>query len=255
MKKKVLLTGGNGQLGTYLQRIAPEFSDQINLVALSREKLDLAELGSIYEVIKNYHPDVVINTAAYTAVDQAEKERDLAMLINGDAVGEIAKACNDIGASLIQISTDYVFNGQKNGAYLPDDPTDPINYYGETKLKGEQLALKHCSRAVIVRTSWVYSEVGKNFKLTMLNLFQKLETIKVIDDQTGRPTHACDLARHCLQLAQKAPLESKTTHFASPEIMTWYDFANKLLQEVQKPVTKKIIPIPTSEYPTPAKRP
>jgi len=251
---KVLLTGVNGQVGTYVQELASEFPD-LTLISLSRKELNLANLDEIEEIILAHRPDVVLNAGAYTAVDKAEEERELAMTINGEAVGVIAKACEKIEASFIQISTDYVFNGEKEGAYLPNDTTDPINYYGETKLRGEQLALKHCSRAVIIRTSWIYSEVGKNFKLTMLNLFQKHETLKVIDDQTGRPTHARDLARYCIKLAQTAPLSNKVIHFAGPEILTWYSFANKILQEAVKPVTKEILAIKTSEYPTLAKRP
>jgi len=188
-------------------------------------------------------------------VDKAEEDRELAMTINGDAVGEIAKAAEKIGASLIQVSTDYVFNGEKEGEYLPADSTDPVNYYGETKRKGEELALKHCSKAVVVRTSWVHSNHGKNFETTMRRLMMEHEELRVIDDQTGRPTHALDLARYCLDLAAEAPFASQIIHFAGSEIMTWYGLANKILNSIEAPATKVIHPIPTSEYPTPAKRP
>ncbi|MDB9741900.1 dTDP-4-dehydrorhamnose reductase, partial [Akkermansiaceae bacterium] len=251
---KVLLTGANGQLGHFVQKHAPEF-ETIELIAYGRETIDLSELKSLKNTILSFKPDVVINGAAYTAVDKAEEEKDLAMLINGHAVGEIAKACEEINASLIHISTDYVFDGTKTGGYDTTDITCPVNHYGATKLKGEELALQYCSRCMIVRTSWVHSEFGTNFETTMKRLFKERKTLKVINDQIGKPTHATILAQHCLKLALQHPISSKITHYCGPEIMTWYDFANKLLSQTNSPVTKEILPIPTSEYPTPAKRP
>ncbi|MGJ8677462.1 MAG: dTDP-4-dehydrorhamnose reductase [Akkermansiaceae bacterium] len=254
MKKKILLTGANGQLGTFVQRLSADFPS-LDLIPLTRTELDLSQPDTIAAVIRAHQPDVVLNAAAFTAVDAAEEERELAMMINGKAVGEIAKVCEELGASLIQVSTDYVFNGEKEGEYLPTDPTDPVNYYGETKLMGEQLALKHCSRAIIVRTSWLISDHGKNFQTTMHRLFTEREELAVIADQTGRPTQAADLARHCCQLATQTPQTSSITHYAGATVMTWHALAESLLASFENPVTKVVLPIVTSEYPTPAKRP
>ena len=251
---KVLLTGVNGQLGTYVRNLSSEYPE-IEIIPCSRKEIDLSDLGSIQEKILAIKPDVILNASAYTAVDKAEGERELAMAINGYAVGEVAKACEQLKASLIQVSTDYVFDGEKEGEYLPDDPTSPVNYYGETKLRGELLALEFCSRATVVRTSWVYSEVGKNFKTTMERLFQSHKELRVVDDQVGRPTHAKDLAKHCLELVMRAPLDRRVTHFAGDETMSWYGLASQLLSNFPDPVTERIIPIESSEYPTPAKRP
>ncbi len=250
----VLLTGANGQLGTYIRHLVSEYPD-IQLISTSRLEIDLSQLDTIQEKILSLAPDLVINASAYTNVDKAETDRELAMTINGHAVGEIAKACEKLQASLIQISTDYVFDGEKEGEYLPNDPTNPINYYGATKLQGEQLAHQYCSRTVILRTSWVYSERGKNFETTMKKLFKQKETLNVVNDQFGRPTQAKALASYCLQLARLTPLQPEIRHYAGPEIMTWYQFALKLLTEVEQPFTKVIHPVPTTHYPTPAKRP
>lgn len=252
--KKVLLTGANGQVGTYVQKLSANH-EEIEIISLTRDELDLSDIASILEAVVKYKPDVVINAAAYTAVDRAEEERELAMTINGIAVGEIAKACEIVGASLIQISTDYVFNGQKDSEYYPNDQTDPINYYGETKLVGEELAVKYCSEAVIVRTSWVHSDVGVNFETTMRKLFAEREELNIINDQIGRPTHARDLANHCLELALESHLDTKITHFAGDYVMSWFDLAEKIFSTVDQPLTKVINPISSSEYPTSAKRP
>ena len=252
--KKVLLTGANGQLGQYVQKHASQYPE-LEIIPCTRKELDLSDIESIQDVILKIRPDVVINAAAYTAVDKAEEERELAMCVNGLAVGEIAQACEEIKANLIHISTDYVFDGKKQGGYLPDDQTNPINYYGESKLKGEQLALEHCSSAQVVRTSWVHSEIGANFETTMKRLFKEREVLKVVDDQIGKPTHASDLAMHSLSLATKVTQESAITHFTGNEIMSWCDLAKKLLKSVNNPATKEILPIPSSKYPTPAKRP
>lgn len=255
--KKILLTGANGQLGQYVQKHANQYPE-LEIIPCTREELDLSDISNIQDIILKICPDVVINAAAYTAVDRAEEERELAMCVNGLAVAEIAKACEKLQASLIHISTDYVFDGEKQGAYLPEDQTNPINHYGETKLKGEQLALEHCSHAQVVRTSWVHSEIGINFETTMKRLFKEREVLKVVDDQIGKPTHASDLAMHCLTsavLTASIPLESAITHYTGNEIMSWCGLAKKLLQSVEDPATKEIIPIPSSEYPTPAKRP
>lgn len=251
---KVLLTGVNGQLGTHICELISGYSTA-ELILRTREEIDLSKINTVKELILADKPDVVINASAYTNVDKAETDRELAMTINGTAVGEIAKACEELGASLIQVSTDYVFDGEKKGSYLPNDPTNPINYYGETKLRGEQLALKYCNRAVIVRSSWVHSTVGKNFETTMRRLFKEKEELRVISDQRGRPTHASLLAKYCLDLAVMHPLKRAIQHCAGPEVMTWYELAMKFLVTEEHPITKVIHPITTSEYPTPAKRP
>ena len=252
--KRALLTGMNGQLGTFIRKIGMEYPD-LEIIPRSREQLNLAELTTIQEKVIEIRPDVIINAAAYTHVDKAETDKELAMLINGDAVGELAKAADAIGATLIQISTDYVFNGRKETAYLPDDATDPINHYGFTKLEGERLAQKYCKNAVVVRTSWVHSNQGKNFETTMRRLMTEHKELRVINDQKGRPTNAADLAKYCLDLVNQSPLSSRVLHFAGPRVMSWYDLALDILESIEYPVTEVIHPIATSDYPTPAKRP
>ena len=254
---RILLTGANGQLGHYIQELAPQLLDEDSvLIPCTREQLDLSDPASIHLAIETHQPDVVINAAAYTAVDQAESEPDLARRINGDAVADLVAACSKTGARLIQISTDYIFDGTKTEPYQIHDHPNPINVYGATKLLGEQHVAAYLGKGCIVRTSWVYSEFGKNFANTMRNLFTRLETLRVISDQTARPTHARDLANQCLKLAlQKEPLPP-VIHFAGPDILSWYDLACRLLKEAGSDVvTQNIIPIQSSEYPTAAKRP
>ena len=199
---------------------------------------------------------MVINCAAFTDVDGAESKRAEAMRINGAGVGVLAEACEMIGAALIQISTDYVFDGEASEPYPTGHPVSPVNYYGESKAEGEYLALSLCSRTCVVRTSWLHSEHGKNFANTMRRLFQEKEELRVVNDQIGRPTHARNLAQYCVSLALDPERRYGIHHFAGEDVMTWYDFACRLHKDFKGDLkTQRILPIPSSEFPTPASRP
>jgi dTDP-4-dehydrorhamnose reductase len=254
---KILLTGANGQLGHYIKLVSPEYLDSTSsLITFGRGALDLRDKASIRRAVLDSQPDVVINAGAYTAVDRAESEPDLARRVNGDAVADLVDSCHEVGARLIQISTDYVFDGIKHEPYLTTDKPNPINTYGATKLLGEQIMANRPGAGCIVRTSWIYSEYGNNFANTMRRLFKERQMIKVVNDQIGRPTHAADLANFCLKLAMNKGVWAPTIHYAGSEIMSWHTFACRLLDESNDDVcTKHIEPILTCEYPTSARRP
>ena len=197
--------------------------------------------------------------AAYTAVDKAETEKEICEQINSFAVAELAKQCRKQNATLIHISTDYVFDGSKNSPYLETDQTNPINYYGQTKLEGENLALQNNSKTLIVRTSWVYSKkFGKNFYKTILRLASEKSQIKIVSDQIGCPTDAKNLAKILLKMVAKTYQDSTfknfgVYHFSGDKIMSWFDFAKEIV--VENNLNCEVLPISTSEFPTPAKRP
>ena len=204
--------------------------------------------------------NIVINCAAYTAVDRAEQEKDMAFQINGEAVGVLAAVCKEHDTKFIHISTDYVFDGTATVPYKEDSPTNPQSVYGASKLEGEKQALQFNPDTIIIRTSWVYSEFGKNFVRTMLKLMKEKEEINVVNDQFGSPTYAADLAEAILQIIVNLSIHTspRTTHggiyhFSNEGVISWYDFAVAI-----KEITGsncKINPIPTSQYPTAAKRP
>ena len=253
--KKVLLLGADGQVGTFIDDLAYDMSD-IKIIRVTRNEIDLLETDTIFNKICEYEPDVVINAAAYTNVDKAEEfgELNKVMRINATAVLEIAKACDHLSASLIHISTDYVFDGENESEYKVDDTINPLNWYGTTKALGEKYALD-CDNCIVVRTSWVHSNYGVNFETTMRKLFETKEQISVVDDQYGRPTHAKDLALFCLQSASQDIHKSKIVHYAGDNIMTWYDLAKSIHRKMHNPKTKVINRISSEEYPTKAKRP
>jgi dTDP-4-dehydrorhamnose reductase len=203
-------------------------------------------------------PDYCINCAAYTAVDKAESDKDTAMLVNGTAVGILAASCKKAGAKFIHISTDYVFNGQAKEPYQETAAVDPVNYYGLTKLKGEQIATNSNSDSIIIRTSWVYSAYGNNFVKTMLRLMKERTELNVVDDQFGSPTFANDLASFILTIISKTDQQASAWvagvyHFSNEGIISWYDFAVAIRDMAG--LTCKVNPIPSSQFPTPAKRP
>lgn len=251
---KVLFTGATGQLGHYLAEQGAELFPETELIGMSRAELDLGDDESIRNAISQHRPDVVINAAGYTNVDGAEDEAEKSMRLNGAAVGVLAKSCEGVDARLIQISTDYVFDGEATEPYQPDAPTNPLGVYGRTKLEGERQALDHSEHSLVLRTSWVYSEVGTNFANTMRRLFRERDEISVVEDQIGCPTHARDLAAHGLELAHASDWKERMFHFRGPDVMSWYDLACRLLRESPE-LSCQIHPIPTSAYPTKAKRP
>lgn len=253
--KKILVTGGNGQLAKSLKAlVATKSLNNYQFLFFDKTQFDITNKELIETFFFSNSIDCVINCAAYTAVDLAETEVELAFTINADGVKNLAEECANQNATLIHISTDYVFDGEKvNSEYLPDDETSPINVYGKSKLAGENYALKINPRTHVVRTSWLYSEFGKNFYTTMLRLMSERDEISVVSDQVGKPTHTLDLAKYILELIVDSNTDYGIHHFSGNEIMSWYDFAKKIALE--NGFNTKIHPITTDQYPTAAKRP
>lgn len=256
MKPIVVVTGKNGQLGWELQQLASSFQDSYEFVFTDRTMLDLAVPASIAPFFESVKPQYFINCAAYTAVDKAETERDLALTINAISVGEIASCCAKYQTRLITISTDYVFDGQGKAPYTTNTPTNPVNYYGYTKAIGEQKAMENNPNTIVIRTSWVYSTHGNNFVKTMLRLMKERPEIKVVADQQGCPTYAADLAEAIIQIiavAQKGNSVAGIFHYSNTGAITWFDFASAIKEAAG--LTCSVLPIPTEAFPTPAKRP
>ncbi len=257
---KLLLIGSKGQVGQELMQILTNLGD---LISVDRTTLDLTNSAMISSIIEQNKPDIIVNSAAYTAVDKAESEPELAQQINAIAPKLIAEECTKIGAKLIHISTDYVFDGTKNTPYLETDLTNPMSVYGKSKLEGEENIKQTGCNYIILRTAWVYGVFGKgNFVKTMLRLGKEREQLKVVMDQVGTPTHAQDIAQTIANLINQISHENqvqKTYHFTNLGVCSWYDFAVTIFEEAKKrgyPLTvKEVIPITTPEYPTPAKRP
>jgi dTDP-4-dehydrorhamnose reductase len=248
----IIVTGANGQLGQELQRLATDFP-AFTFHFYSHTELDIADDDQVQRVFGGLTPTYCINGAAYTAVDKAESEPRVAFSINAESTKNLAAACREQGARFIHISTDYVFNGMGEQPYKEDDPTDPVNLYGASKLKGEQLALEANPDAVVIRTSWVYSSYGNNFVKTMLRLMQSRTEINVVADQTGSPTYAADLAKAILQILSSGKWKGGIYHFSNEGVTSWHEFAREIQHYTHLDCT--VHPIPTEQYPTPAKRP
>jgi dTDP-4-dehydrorhamnose reductase len=252
MTQTIVVTGANGQLGKCLQDIAPSYR-HIHFHFFGRDELPIDNLEKVDEVIKTIRPDVVINTAAYTLVDKAEKETELAFLINAKAAGHLAEVCKSAGVRLLHVSTDYVFDGNADTPYKEDDEVSPVNNYGSSKLKGEELIFSANVEAIIVRTSWVYSRHGNNFVKTMLRLMSQRESIGVVNDQVGCPTYAVDLAEALMKMALAENPIKGIYHFSNSGPITWYEFAKAIKDFTGSACVVK--PILTVDFPTPAKRP
>ena len=262
--RRILLTGLNGQVGQELQRTLAPLGE---VIGVGRETMDLAQATSIRQAISEARPNVIVNAAAYTAVDKAETETELAHSINGIAPQIMAEEAQRLGAALFHISTDYVFDGRKNTPYLEDDAPNPIGAYGKSKLVGEEGIRQKSDRYIILRTAWVYGTYGKsNFVKTMLRLFASRDEVRVVADQVGTPTWASDIASAIAtllpQLCPEQPQESPLTgiyNFTNSGMSSWYDFAIAIFEEAKQlgfPLkVQRIVPITTSEYPTPAQRP
>lgn len=242
---KIIITGGNGQIAHSIAR--HPLKNSFQLIGCSRQDLDITHLSSIEQAIEKYQPHIIINTAAYTAVDKAETEREQAKSANVDGAENLAKMAAKHNIILLQLSSDYVFDGSKNAPYKEDDVTNPINYYGLTKLLGEEAIRKYCEKHIILRVSGVFSAYGTNFYNTIQKLAASKKPLRVVADQITCPTYADDIAGALLTMAKK-PEAFGTYHFCSTPPVSWHHFAEVILQE---PVTA----ITTAEYPTAAKRP
>ncbi len=254
---KIVITGANGQLGQSLLHL-PDPEQQIEWLATDYPDPDITDRRQVKNFLSRTKPDYLVNCAAYTAVDQAEKEPDKAMEINGKGPGILAAACREAGIPFIHISTDYVFSGQGCIPYLESDPVSPASVYGKSKLEGEQEVIKTGS-GIIIRTSWLYSEFGKNFLLTMLRLGTERESLGIVMDQVGSPTYAGDLASGILAVIRQihkgaVPVDRTLIyHFCNAGVASWYDFASTIMRMTG--LKCKIRPIRTDEYPLPARRP
>lgn len=259
--KKILLLGKDGQVGWELQRALAPLG---LLTALNRYECDLADSAQVQAVLAQVEPEVIVNAAAYTAVDKAETDQALARRINVDAVAELALYAREMGSLLVHYSTDYVFDGSKPEAYVEDDITHPLSVYGQTKLDGENKVRDALCRHLIFRTSWVYAARGGNFARTMLRLASDRETLNVIDDQIGAPTSAeliADVTAHALRdiLSGRAP--GGTYHLAAAGETSWYGYAKFVIDRARQQgqtlalAADGLKPIPASEYPLSARRP
>lgn len=252
---RVLVTGAGGQLGRELVRTAPE---EFEVLAHERASLDVGDRSSVLHGVRAGRPAVVINAAAYTAVDKAESEPDAASRGNADGPGFLAEACREVGARLVHVSTDFVFDGATSRPYRPDDAPVPLGVYGATKLEGERRVLRELPlHSLVVRTAWVYSSHGRNFVLTMLRVMRERGTVRVVSDQVGTPTSARDLAKVLWDLV--AAGATGVHHWTDAGVASWYDLAEAVRRLGQSrglvPSNARVVPISTSEYPTPARRP
>ena len=257
---KILITGASGQLGQELirQGRASDFS----IESLNRQELDISNEAQIAQTLPNVSPSIVINAAAYTDVDKAETEYNMAYAVNKDGPAYLARYCSDYGVALIHISTDYVFDGSKGRPYRENDPILPLGVYGQSKAQGEAVIRSRLKNHIIVRTSWLYSVYGNNFVKTILKLIQERPNLQVVDDQFGSPTSASDLAEALLIIASKIAtggnVDWGTYHYCGKGITTWHGLAEKIVQLAQSygalPI-KQLTPVTTAEWPTPVKRP
>ena len=256
---RILLTGANGQLGREIVYLAKNLN--LPLYAFTRSQLNITELEKIDYVVGTIKPKYIINTAAYTAVDKAEKESELAFSINSTAVNNLAQIAEKYDVSLIHISTDYVFDGQKKSAYIEEDETQPLSIYGKSKLSGERLLRKNWHKHIILRVSWIFGRFGNNFVKTILRLAKEKNELKIIADQRGAPTYTEDIALTLIKIIdclEKGQTDWGTYHYTGIPTLSWYEFSKDIVAEAkqhQSLMVKKILPIPSSEYPSIAHRP
>ena len=258
MKAKILITGAGGQVAHELA-IA---TTTCQVIALTCDQLDITQQAKVFDTVKLQQPDIIINAAAYTAVDQAETETELAFAINRDGVEYLASACKESNIPLLHISTDFVFNGEKEGAYTEDDPVAPLGVYSQSKADGEAVLREILPQHINLRTSWVFSSRGNNFVKTMLRLGSERDELNIVDDQRGCPTSARSVAQTLLSIAhrylQGEAIAWGTYHYANQPETNWYQFAQTIFEiaaGVIHTTTPILNPIPTSAYPTPARRP
>lgn len=254
--KRILLLGKNGQIGWELERSLPALS---HVVACDRSQADLSDLKSVVKIVREINPEIIVNAAAYTAVDKAEQDEALAMQVNGKAPGVLAEEAKRLGAILVHYSTDYVFDGRSSKPYVEEDITNPLNAYGRSKLAGEKAIQSVGGKSLIFRTSWVYGLRGNNFLLTMLRLAKEREELRIVNDQIGAPTWCKSIAetttavlKLCLE---KREVEFGLYHLSSAGKTSWHDFAKAIFEQYPPPKVPRIVGISSSEYVSPAKRP
>ncbi|MBQ3682488.1 MAG: dTDP-4-dehydrorhamnose reductase [Succinimonas sp.] len=244
MRDSILVTGSNGQLGTELRKLLPD------AVFTDAAELDITDAGSVNDFVRKNQIETIVNCAAYTAVDKAEDEEELAYRINARGPENLAKT----GCRLVHISTDYVFNGESSIPYEPSHETAPLSAYGRTKLAGERLVLEHNSQAVIIRTAWMYSRHGNNFVKTMRRLGENRDCVNVVNDQIGTPTFAGDLAAAIVAIIPQITEETAGIyHYTNEGVCSWYDFAYEIM--AFSGYSCKVYPVSSAEYPTKAHRP
>jgi len=258
---KILITGAKGQVGSELVKQATLLGH--NIIATDRTQLDISDQQAVSELVAQEQPNTIINAAAYTAVDQAESEQDLAYAINAEAVNTLAKAAQSLNIPLLHISTDYVFDGTKPEAYVENDPICPVNLYGASKRKGEEYLEASGVKYINLRTSWVFGLEGNNFVKTMIRLAKERDEFGVINDQLGAPTFAADIASALLSIAQQTQQTEfdnwGTYHFSGMPYVSWWEFADYAIQKAHSTGLIERLPkinkLTTDQYPTPAKRP
>ncbi|MBR5531412.1 MAG: dTDP-4-dehydrorhamnose reductase [Bacteroidaceae bacterium] len=253
--KQILVTGCRGQLGSELQKLAPAYDETCVFHFTDVDELDITDRQAVYDYIESHSISIVVNCAAFTAVDKAESEPELCDLLNNVAPGYLAEAVESVGGTMIQVSTDYVFDGCGHRPYLEDDPTNPQTVYGRTKLEGEEAVIRTCAGSMVVRTAWLYSTFGNNFVKTMLRLGKERETLGVVFDQVGSPTYARDLAAFILTAIDRGIVPG-VYHYTNEGVCSWYDFT-RVIHRIAGIEQKdcKVRPILTEEYPVPAPRP
>jgi dTDP-4-dehydrorhamnose reductase len=251
-KKTILITGANGQLGREFQQLKNNFPEY-KFLFVAKDELSIADEQAVNSFFTNNSINVCINCAAYTAVDKAETEKELATAVNSTAVGYLAKACKNNNAYFFHISTDYVFDGKGTNPYTEIEPTNPVNFYGQTKLNGELNAIKENEHSIIIRTAWVYSSFGNNFVKTMMRLMNERESIGVVNDQYGCPTYAADLAAAIMQIIISNNFVAGVYHYSNKGKISWYDFAKENAEQTNS--NCMVNGITTAQFPTPAARP
>ncbi len=261
---RILIAGCNGQVGTELVKQGKILNHE--MLAFDQDQMDIAQFGSVQKVFNEHQPDIVINAAAYTAVDKAEQEVELAYAVNKTGVANLATACKSLDIPLLHISTDYIFDGRQERPYGEEDSANPTGVYGQSKWQGDQAVKKTLKKHIILRVSWVFAAQGNNFVKTMLRLGKERDELNIVADQHGNPTCAADIAETLLKLAQKAHDQKNKTYFnwgtyhygGAPET-TWHGFAKEIVRQAHSLGLIKAIPkinaITTEEYPTPAARP
>jgi dTDP-4-dehydrorhamnose reductase len=252
---KILITGANGQLGWELGQLAAAYP-AFEFVLVDRSQLDLSFPETFEKIIQTIAPDCIVNTAAYTAVDKSETEKELSYTVNATAVQALASICKNLAIPFITYSTDYVFDGEATAPYETTTKVDPVNYYGSTKAAGEIMAMEANENTIIIRTSWVFSSHGNNFVKTMMRLMKERPNLNIVADQKGRPTYAKDLAMATMQMIESMNAGKTINgiyHYANKGETTWFDFAAKIKAIAGLDCT--LNPIETKDFPTPAKRP